>query len=150
LDRRRTAVAVIAGTAISFVSALAALPSLSLDNCKAVLSLSASARTTQRDHEIRLASFQYTQPSLVFYNQREVKLLMSEDEVARFLAHPLPAFLFMPEPAWAELRQRRPELQAVIAARHWDFYRRCEILVLRNAAAEPTQLAETDQDGHAR
>jgi hypothetical protein len=130
--RRNLAIGGLTAAIVLFVAGLAVFPTAAVDDHKAVRSLVTEARTFDRGREIRLASYQYTQPSLVFYNQREVQLLLTQDDVVRFLRSPLPAYLFVPEPAWNDMIKQNPGLPGQLCARKWDLYKRCDILVVSN------------------
>src|SRR5262249_7310222 len=126
------AVAAVAVSCVAAVAAILAFPVADVDQYKAVRALVAQAGTRQHDRDIRLASYQYSQPSLVYYNRREVKPLSSDEQVAEFLANPFPAYLFVTETAWQGVQERRPDLRRSLVARKWDLYRRCDVLVITN------------------
>src|SRR5260221_6110025 len=106
IGRRGWAVAVCSLRAIAFVAGLFGGAAGGLDDVKAPRELIASSGALRRDRDVRLAGFQYSQPSLVFYGQRAVRPLDSEEQVADFLACPTPSFVFLPESAWQEMRGR--------------------------------------------
>ena len=83
------------------------------------------------DPEIRMASYDYFQPSLVFYSRREVSRLQTEPEVREFLRTPLPVYLFIPAATWEELQTRISTPNRPIG-RHRDLYRNCDVLVITN------------------
>lgn len=143
VQRRTKAVAVLCGSSVTFVAGIIGFAAISLDGAKAPRSLVSDAGTLRRDRDIRLASFQYTQPSLVFYNQREVRQLMNEQQVLEFLNFPVPSYLFVPETAWQELRQKG-FTHGEPVARHRDFYRNCEILVIANHPADQAAIVSRD------
>jgi len=131
-DRREWAISAVGVAAVGFLAAALADPLLRVDSHKPCRDLVAESGAFDRRHEIRLASFQFTQPSLVFYSQREVRQLLTDDDVAQFLHSPLPVYLFVPESAWNGLSARHPELLAKVRARKWDFYRKGNVLVVSN------------------
>ena len=142
-DRRSKAMTVLCGTAIAFVGGMIGFAATGVDAAKAPRPLVADAATWRRDRDIRLASFQYSQPSLVFYNQREVRPLLNEQQVLEFLYFPVPSFLFVPETAWQQLRQKGFGLGTPVA-RHRDFYRNCDILVIANQPADQAAIVSRD------
>src|SRR5258708_33008015 len=94
---RRTGVVVSFATAGGvFLALLAALGPTILEDQKAPKLLVEAAGAHNLDQEIRVGTFEYTRPSLVFYCQREVFDVPAPIETADFLASPLPACLFLP------------------------------------------------------
>ena len=84
---------------------------------------------TRRD--VRVATFAYYQPSLIFYCQREVACLDSEQEAVDFLRGPLPSYLFLPAaqlPALETMAQRTWRL----LTRRYDLYDNCDVVVVTN------------------
>jgi 4-amino-4-deoxy-L-arabinose transferase-like glycosyltransferase len=130
--RRRAMVAVVGVTAVGFVAPMLGGAAEVLNKLKASRELIAMSGACQRDRDVRLAGYQYMQPSLVFYGQRIVRWLNSEDEVARFLSYPAPSYVFLTEADWLRLQSHHPDLTARAAASHWDMYRNCEIVVITN------------------
>jgi 4-amino-4-deoxy-L-arabinose transferase-like glycosyltransferase len=130
-DRRTALVTTLTTCAVAFVGALAALPPRAVEGHKAPRSLVAAAGARRPDAEVRIATFDYFQPSLVFYCEREVLQLFSEQQALDFLRGPLPAYLFCPSPVWDRLAPRAVE-PVKLVARHRDLYRGCDIIVLSN------------------
>jgi 4-amino-4-deoxy-L-arabinose transferase-like glycosyltransferase len=130
-DRRAGLVTTLSTLAVAYVSLMAALPPRSVDEHKAPRALVAAAGARRPDAEVRVAAFDYFQPSLVFYCQREVVQLFSEQQALDFLRGPLPAYLFCPAETWDRLSPRAAAPVSQVA-RHRDFYRGCEIVVLTN------------------
>ena len=59
-----------------------------------------------------------------------VERLRTPDAAAEFLAFDIESYLFVPEPLWKE---HLDGLKGVrIAAKHYDFYRNCDVLVVTN------------------
>jgi hypothetical protein len=121
----------LATCAVAFVGALAALPARTVDEHKAPRELVAAAGARRPDAEVRIATFEYFQPSLVFYCEREVSQLFSEQQALDFLRGPLPAYLFCPASVWERLAPRAAAPVTAVA-RHYDFYRGYDIVVLTN------------------
>ena len=82
--------------------------------------------------EARVAGFDWFQPSVVFYSRREVQKLPSPEKAAEFLAVPTPGYLFVPEPTWKAWVKAKAPVTCREAAKHFDFYRNCNVLVVTN------------------
>ena len=89
------------------------------------------------DREIRVASYQYFEPSLVFYCGREVTPLTSEAQVLELLRYPIPVYLFMPASTWSEIAGR-VDARASVLGSHRDFYKRCDVVVVTNDQSAAT------------
>ncbi len=131
-DRTRF-VRVTAGAAVAFTALLAAFPPLAIDAQKAPRELVRASGVADPARDLRLAQFHWFQPSLVFYSRREVAELKEPGAVALFLAVPTPAYLFVPAKMW-ELLEAQVWVPTRVVARHHDFYRNCEVLVVTNDA----------------
>jgi 4-amino-4-deoxy-L-arabinose transferase-like glycosyltransferase len=130
-NRRYALLWVIAGSTVLFIGSLAAFVVPEVDAHKAPKPLVEESGAYQPDAEIRVGSFDYTQPSVTHYVGRKVERLPNAASAANFLAMPLPAYLFVPAKVWDE------QLTGIagsyrIAARRFDFYRNGEILVVTN------------------
>jgi hypothetical protein len=133
--RRPTAVAALAAASVALVGVIAAGPPLVVDRYKATKELVRISGAHQPDRDIRLAALQYFQDSqsLVFYAGRRVEVLHSAEQANLFLATPRPAYLFVPEPLWAEHFAGKPATPPHrVVARKYDFYRNADILVVTN------------------
>jgi 4-amino-4-deoxy-L-arabinose transferase-like glycosyltransferase len=119
-------------TAVAFVGLIAAFPAGEVDRYKAPRELVRATGVDDPRREVRLAGFDWFQPSVVFYARREVKKLDSPDKAAEFLAVPTPGYLFVSEPAWAARVANRVAVPHRVAARHFDMYRNCDVLVVTN------------------
>ncbi|TMQ31914.1 MAG: glycosyltransferase family 39 protein [Planctomycetota bacterium] len=127
---RGSFVGAVTAVAAVFIGTLAAFGGVALDQHKAPRMLVRWSGARQTDREVRVACYQYFQPSLVFYCGREVQILPSEREALEFLRCPLPVFLFLPETIWAELE---PKVSGPhVLARHYDLYRHCQVVVVGN------------------
>lgn len=129
--RRPAALVALSGSVAAVVGGVLGFAPTAVDRFKAPRALAAEAGTFCRDRDIRLASYQYTQPSLVFYNQREVRQLLTDQQVRDFLTFPITSYLFVPAPKWHEL-QESGAIGGEVVARHFDFYRNCDVLVISN------------------
>lgn len=127
---RRGVVVGVALAAILLAGALVFCGAPALDGFKAPRALVAAAGACQPDRDIRIGCYSYFQPSLVFYCQREVTDLPDEQRALDFLRGPLPVYLFLPARAWNELEPKAGPYPLV--ARHWCFYRNCEVVVVTN------------------
>jgi 4-amino-4-deoxy-L-arabinose transferase-like glycosyltransferase len=125
------AAAVLAGSAVLFLGPLAAGATKAVNDYKAPEALAELIDAQRTDPEIRLASYDYFQPSLVFYNRREVSRLTTEQEVYEFLRTPLPVYLFVPAATWDDLRTRISTPIRPIGQRR-DLYRNCDVVVITN------------------
>jgi hypothetical protein len=126
-------VTVLALGTVLFVSILAAFAPQAVDERKAVKELVRESGARVLDREARVASLDYTQPSVAFYTARRVVRLASPDAAAEFLAPgiTIESYLFVPEPLWEEKLAGRVT-GVRIAARRYDFYRNCVVLVVTN------------------
>ncbi|QJW96895.1 glycosyltransferase family 39 protein [Frigoriglobus tundricola] len=129
-DRARFVRAMTVG-AVTFTALAAAFPSLSVDEQKAPKELVRLSGVDDPSRDIRLGHFDWFQPSLVFYARRELVEVFSPDKAAEFLAVPTPGYLFVPAKTWEQVEPKLA-VPTRIVARHRDFYRNCDILVVTN------------------
>jgi 4-amino-4-deoxy-L-arabinose transferase-like glycosyltransferase len=127
---RQGVIASVAGSAAVLAGALASFGAPAFDAFKAPRYLVETAGVRDPDHEIRIGSFDYFQPSLVFYCQREVTQLFNANQAKAFLQTPLPVYLFTSAAVWPELERQVPACK--VLSRHWCFYRNCEVVVVSN------------------
>jgi hypothetical protein len=80
---------------------------------------------------VRVATFGYFQPSLVFYFRREVRPLASETQAVDFLRQPLPSFLLAPRRVWDGMEARVPGTHRVLATRR-DLYSGEDLVLVSN------------------
>jgi hypothetical protein len=130
-QRRAAFLTVVAATAVLFVGALATWGGVALDAHKAPRVLARALLARQTEQDIRVACYQYYQPSLVFYCRREVTCLQGELQVQAFLRGPLPVYLFVPAPVWEGMKGKFPAALRVLGQAH-DLYRRCDVVVVTN------------------
>lgn len=130
---RRGFVTATAGCAVAFVGLLAAFPPQEMDRYKAPRALVRESGVGDPTRDVRVAAFDWFQPSVVFYAGREVVQLPGPAQAVEFLAVPTPGYLFVPAPVWEQWKglPYRP------VARHFDFYRNCDILVITNDVTAP-------------
>ena len=129
---RRAFVTATAAVSVLFVGLVAAFPALAVDRYKAPRELVRQSGVGDPGRDLRAASYDWFQPSVVFYARREVAKLPSPEAAAEFLAVPTPGYLFVPEPAWSGWVARMVTVPHRVAARRYDFYRNCEVLVVTN------------------
>lgn len=130
---RGSALGWLATTAVLFGVGVFTWGGPALDAHKAPRPLVAEAVLLQPERDIRIGCYGYFQPSLVFYCQRKVEVFTDEKQVRDFLRCPLPAYLFVPADVWDGMAAQIPGTTRLLG-RHWDLYRRCEVLVIGNAA----------------
>jgi 4-amino-4-deoxy-L-arabinose transferase-like glycosyltransferase len=130
--RRRTpAVTVFAATNTLFLALVAALGPVSLEGYKAPRELVRTFHDDLIEHDVRVGAFEYFQPSLVFYCQREVHKLGNEQEMLQFLDYPLKVYLILPAARWEQLQSRVPPSCHLLGRRH-DLYRHCDVVLVTN------------------
>lgn len=132
-QRRGAMLVTMAVSGLAYVGTIAAFPVVAFEQYKAPRSLIVDANACRPQEEIRLASYGWYAPSVVFYAQREVKRLQTFDEVTELLQMRLPVYVFMMEEAWQIESERRPELVRYrIAARRYDYLKHSHVLVVTN------------------
>src|SRR5262249_50626908 len=122
--KRSLAIAALVGAAVLFLGPLFAIGAPALNSFKAPREVVRSSGAFAPTEDIRAASYQYFQPSLVYYCGREVVRLNTEEEVQEFLRSPLKVYLFVPEQLWKRLQVHAPETARQLAIRP-DMYRGC-------------------------
>lgn len=130
-NEREIALASIVTAAVVFIGVLAGWGAAFLDAYKAPRALVETADACRTDHEVRIGCFDYYQPSLVFYCQREVNRFTTEKQAVDFLRSTLPVYLFVPEPVWQRLEPQVIGSHRLLG-RHPDMYRRCDVVVVTN------------------
>jgi 4-amino-4-deoxy-L-arabinose transferase-like glycosyltransferase len=91
------------------------------------------ASALPEDHprrDVRIVAWEYFQPSLVFYCEREVKRLYHVGELQGFLQRPQVTYAFLPERSLPVLEQRTRSFQ--VLARHKDLYTGRTVLLITN------------------
>ncbi|MBA4062873.1 MAG: hypothetical protein C0501_04040 [Isosphaera sp.] len=124
-------VAAAAAAAVLLVGAAAAAVPV-LDRQKAPRDLVRESGAGDPGRDVRVAALGWFQPSVVFYTGREVERLPTAEAAARFLAVPTPGYLFVPAAVWERLAAAVPGPHRV-AARHFDFLKNCDVVVVTNA-----------------
>ncbi len=149
VDARAGAVMSVTAAAAAFVGAIAAGPSLTVDAHKAPRALVAATRLATDDSEALVACLGWFQPSLVFYARRDVQRLQDLEGAKAFLAQSRPAYLFVPAGLWQQIAPQISTPRTEVA-RHFDFYRRTDVVVVRNSAAGVRIGAGADPDRPTR
>jgi hypothetical protein len=124
----------VTAAAVAFVGGIAAGPPVALDAHKAPRALVAATRL---EPDAPVASLGWFQPSLVFYARRDVQKLQDLEEAKVFLAQSRPAYLFVPAGLWKQIAPQISTPHAEVA-RHYDFYRRTDVVVIRNQIRTPS------------
>ncbi len=122
---------------IAYLGMMLTFPVRVIDGHKAPRDLVAMAGLPRDADEIRIASYAYFQPSLVFYAQREVKPLTKEVDALAHLASPLPTYLITPTRIWNQIATKANS-NCKLLARHHDLYHNTEIVIVTNAAFPPS------------
>lgn len=129
--RRDRALGVLAAASVAYLFLMVTFPTRVVDGRKAPKQLITASGACRPTEEVRIAAYQYFQPSLVFYAKREVHQLQEEKGALDFLASPLPVYLVTPSKQWALLESRATPGCRVVARKH-DLYGNCEIAVITN------------------
>jgi 4-amino-4-deoxy-L-arabinose transferase-like glycosyltransferase len=128
--RRLAAVALLVVGAVGYLGLLISFPTKIIDARKAPKDLIAAAGLPRPFDEIRIATLDYFQPSLVYYAQREVTLLPNESEALIHLASPLQTYLICPAKTWDQLVTKAPRCRTL--TKHYDLYRNVDVVVVTN------------------
>lgn len=118
-------------SSIAYLALMLAFPVRLIDAHKAPRELVAMAGLRRDRDEIRIASYCYFQPSLVFYAQREVTPLVKETDVLAHLSSPLPTYLITPARVWDQIASKA-HANCKLLARHHDLYHNTDVVVVAN------------------
>ncbi len=129
---RNGAIVSMAVVSVVFIALMIAFPTLIIDRQKAPRELVRAGELADASRDIRVAAFEWFQPSIVFYSGREVARLRSPEALEQFLAVPTPGYVFVAAPTWERVTQQRVQLEARVVARHRDFLNSCDILLISN------------------
>jgi 4-amino-4-deoxy-L-arabinose transferase-like glycosyltransferase len=132
--RRGGLITCVALGGAAFTAGAASWGAVAVDRYKAVRALVAALPPDQTRRDVRIATFNYFQPSLVFYCRREVRQLTSEWQLADFLSVPLPRYVFLPAPVWEQLAPLCPTAWRLLG-RHYDLYQGCDVVLIGNEGA---------------
>ncbi|MBL8865713.1 MAG: glycosyltransferase family 39 protein [Planctomycetia bacterium] len=130
--RRDSVIAALAIGSIAYIGTMAAFVTPEVDAYKAPKALVFESGAHDIEREVRVGSYDYTQPSVTHYVGRKVERIFDKEAVARFLAMPLPVYLFVPAKTWDEQLAGHVATPHRIAARKYDFLRNGDVLVITN------------------
>jgi hypothetical protein len=122
----------VAGCAVLLAFLISGWAFQAMEPYKASRALAQGLPANQIQRDVRVAAFRYFQPSLVFYCRREVLSCANEEQATAFLQRPLPAFLFVPEHDWEQMRSRLLPTRMRVLARHRDLYGGQTVVVVSN------------------
>jgi 4-amino-4-deoxy-L-arabinose transferase-like glycosyltransferase len=134
-DRRSALLRVVAVTAVLLTATVAMWGPLVADSAKAPRALAGLLPADQTSHDVRIATYDYFQPSLVFYCQREVDRFSPDQraQVQEFLDGPLPSYLILRAQDWDKLRPHAGVRCHTLGSK-FDFYDGDEIVVVTNVS----------------
>jgi 4-amino-4-deoxy-L-arabinose transferase-like glycosyltransferase len=115
-----TAAVTLVVTAVICDDGLTAWDAAVLDHYKSPRPLALAIKEHAISTGFHVACYEYFQPSLVFYLQRKVSRLRSDDEAVQFLSMTSEAYVMMPLGTWERIKMRvagAPQLLAI----HYDF-----------------------------
>ncbi len=133
--RRGGLIGCVTATGLVFTAGIALWGADAVDRFKAPRALVQSLPEDHNRRELRVGAFDYFQPSLVFYCQREVSCPQNLLYACELLRTPLPVYLFVSQEGWDQLRAFAPPSYRLVA-RHRDLYNGREILLVTNELAE--------------
>ena len=128
---RAAALVAVLASALLFTASAAGWGAGALEAWKAPKALAEALPPDQTRRDVRVAAFAYYQPSLIFYCQREVACLDSEQEALDFLRGPLPSYLVLPAAELPALEAKARRRYPPLAERH-DLYDDCDVVVVTN------------------
>jgi 4-amino-4-deoxy-L-arabinose transferase-like glycosyltransferase len=134
-QHRAGLIGAVAFSSVLFLASLAAWGTPIISSYRAPRSLVAALPADQLQRDVRVGCFDFYQPSLVFYCQREVQRLeINETDLRKFLGRPLPSYLFLRAATW-EAIQAQGIAAGRVVGRHYDLYDNQEIVLVANMEA---------------
>jgi 4-amino-4-deoxy-L-arabinose transferase-like glycosyltransferase len=130
-QHRDAFVASLAVAAVLFIGPLIGWGGVALDAQKAPRALIQAFLDGPTEREIRIGTYQYFQPSLVFYSQREVYSFTNDEQTLEFLRCTLPVYLFLPGSEWDRLKEKVVGPHRLLG-RHHDLYRGYDVVLITN------------------
>jgi 4-amino-4-deoxy-L-arabinose transferase-like glycosyltransferase len=130
-QRRVEVVLAVGVTALVWLGLFAAWGLAAIDQSKAPRPLGEVLHAQQPEGEIYVGSFQYFQPSLVFYSERKVEQIATVQEVLDLLSYPVPAYVYLPVSEWERMHSRVAGPHRELA-RHRDLYRGFDVVLVTN------------------
>jgi 4-amino-4-deoxy-L-arabinose transferase-like glycosyltransferase len=131
-DARGWVIASVAGCATLLAVTMCGWGLQAMEPYKAARQLARGLPADQLQRDVRMSTFAYFQPSLVFYCRREMLRWVNEEQATAFLQRPLPSFLFVPEIVWKQMEPRLSATKPRVLARHRDLYSGQTIVVVSN------------------
>jgi 4-amino-4-deoxy-L-arabinose transferase-like glycosyltransferase len=147
VKRQNRPAGVIAFTAgaMAFTGLLPVAADVGLDRYKAPRGLITEAGARDIHDDVRVACYQYFQPSLVFYCRREIVQLQDERQLGEFLRGPLRSYLILPMAVWEKLQPQWTG-RALVLAQHHDFYRHCDVAAVTNSPPSSSRVCNPASD----
>jgi hypothetical protein len=130
-ERRVGMIASFAVAGILYLGLLAAGGGAALEAQKAPRLLVQSVPAGLTEHEVRVACYEYFQPSLVFYCRRQVQRLNNDSDAIHFFDYPLPVYLFVPLTRWEMLEGQVRGPHRLLGCQR-DLYQNCEVVLVTN------------------
>lgn len=127
---RLSAIISCTAAAVAFVATLGGWGAVVVDWHKAARPLVTELLASPPDAELRIACYEFSRPSVVFYSRREVQLLDSNSDAVAYLLYPMPSYLLCPESTWDSIRTHLPAARVVQT--HWDLYRGAPVVLIAN------------------
>jgi len=117
---------------VVFIGLTVTFPPAVIEPQKAPKELVRMSGVDNPNRDLRVGSFEWLLPSVVYYSGRKVEVLASKEKVAEFLAVPTPGYVFISEFTWNNAVAAKVTVPYRIIARHYDFLERGNILVITN------------------
>ena len=131
---RTAALTAVLASALAFTASVAACAG-AVEAWKAPKALAAALPADQTRRDVRVATFSYYEPSLIFYCRRETPCLNSRQEALDFLRGPLPSYLFLPADELPALEALARRTYTPLTRRH-DMYDDRDVVVVTNESEE--------------
>ncbi len=125
-------------SSLLFTAGLGGCGGAAVEAWKAPRALAQSLPADQVLRDVRVATYAYFRPSLIFYCRRQISTLGSEQQVLDFLGEPLPSYLIVPADLWAALEPKLRGPHHLIAKRR-DLYQNCDVVVVTNEQENPAR-----------
>jgi hypothetical protein len=129
--RRDAWLATFAAGALVVLIPLAAWGPLAFETHKTPKPVAAAIAAHAGGSEVRIATFDCFDPSLVFYSRHCINRLRSPEEVQFFLGRPMQVYLVLPAKSWQELSGEVADSCQVIR-KYRDVYRNRDVLLVSN------------------
>ncbi len=129
-NRRGATIFALVASVILMMIHLAAFTLLKVELQKGVKPLVDESGARQLTREVRVASFEYTKPSLTFYVGRRVERFADPALAAEFLEFPVESYLFTTEANWESRIKLLVKTPVRIAAKHFDFTKNAMVVVI--------------------